>query len=94
MCERSSRWSELRDLRCDLLGGMATSQGVRADLGYPPYAFTVLLRELDLSKVLSLEQQKGLQGTGVLDGSIPVTVTARGLTVKDGNCRGTSSGRT
>lgn len=76
---------ELRDLRCDLLGGMATSQGVRADLGYPPYAFTVLLRELDLSKVLSLEQQKGLQGTGVLDGSIPITVTARGLTVKDGS---------
>jgi hypothetical protein len=75
---------EVRDFRCELLGGVATSQGVRADLAYPPYAFTVLVRQVDLSKVLSLEQQKGLQGTGLLDGSIPITVTARGLTVKDG----------
>lgn len=75
---------EVRDLRCDLLGGVATSQGVRADLSHPSYALTVLVRQLDLSKVLSLEQQKGLQGTGLLDGSIPITVTTRGLTVKDG----------
>ena len=33
---------------------------------------------------MSLEQQRGLQGTGLLDGSIPITVTAKGLTVKDG----------
>ena len=75
---------ELRDLRCDLLGGTATSQGLRADLGYPPYELTVLVRQLDLSKIMSLEQQRGLQGTGLLDGSIPITVTAGGLTVKDG----------
>lgn len=76
---------EVRNIRCGLLGGTATSQGVRADLGYPPYGLTVLLRELDLHKILSLEQQKGLQGTGTLDGSIPLTVTSQGVTVKDGN---------
>jgi hypothetical protein len=38
-----------------------------------------------LHKILSLEQQNGLEGTGVLDGTIPVTVTSQGLTVKDGN---------
>ena len=75
---------EMREFRCELLGGAATSQGVRADLARPPYALTVLVRQLDLSKILSLEQQKGLQGNGLLDGSIPITVTARGLTVKDG----------
>jgi hypothetical protein len=75
---------EVRDFQCDLLGGTATSQGVRADLGYPPYALTVLVRQLDLSKIMTLEQQRGLQGTGLLDGSIPITVTAKGLTVKDG----------
>jgi len=76
---------EVRNIRCGLLGGTATSQGVRADLGYPPYGLTVLVRELDLRKIFSLEQQKGLQGTGMLDGSIPVTVTSQGLRVKDGN---------
>ena len=76
---------EVRDIRCGLLGGTATSQGVRADLGYPPYGLTVLVRELDLHKVLSLEQQKGLQGSGMLDGTIPITVTSRGLVVKDGS---------
>jgi hypothetical protein len=76
---------EVRNIRCGLLGGTATSQGLRADLGYPPYGLTVLVRELDLHKILSLEQQKGLQGTGMLDGSIPLTVTSQGLKVKDGN---------
>jgi hypothetical protein len=75
---------EVRNIRCGLLGGTATSQGLRADLAYPPYGLTVLVRELDLHKILSLEQQKGLQGTGILDGSIPLTVTAQGLRVKDG----------
>ena len=76
---------EVRNIRCGLLGGTATSQGVRADLGHPPYGLTVLVRELDLHKILSLEQQKGLQGSGMLDGTIPVTVTSRGLVVKDGS---------
>jgi len=75
---------EVRDLRGQLLGGIMTSQGVRADLSRPPYSFTVLARALDLAKILSLEQQKGLQGIGLLDGTIPVTVAPRGVTVKDG----------
>jgi hypothetical protein len=74
---------EMRNIRCELLGGLAMSQGVRADLTSPPFAFTVLVRQLDLHQVLSLEQHQGLQGTGLLDGSIPVTVTKQGLTVKD-----------
>jgi Dicarboxylate transport len=76
---------EVRNIRCKVLGGTATSQGIRADLGYPPYGLTVLLRELDLHQILTLEQQKGLQGTGILDGSIPLMVTSQGVTVKDGS---------
>jgi hypothetical protein len=76
---------EVRNIRCELLGGTATSQGMRADLAYPPYALTVLVRQLDLHEIFNLEQQKGLQGSGVLDGSIPITVTPRGVIVKDGN---------
>lgn len=75
---------EVRDLRWQFLGGTLTSQGVRANLSRPPYSLTVLARALDLAMILGLEQQKGLQGTGLLDGTIPVTVTPRGVTVKDG----------
>jgi hypothetical protein len=76
---------EIRNIRCELLGGTVTSQGLRADLAHPPYGLTMLARQLDLQKILTLEQQKGLQGTGVLDGSVPVMVTSRGLTVRDGS---------
>ena len=75
---------EVRALNCEVLGGMVTSQGVRADLAHPPFSFTLLVRQLDLEKVLGLEQQKGLQGSGLLDGSIPITVTSRGVTIQDG----------
>ena len=75
---------EVRDFNCAVLGGTVMSQGVRADLAHPPFSFTLLVRQLDLEKVLSLEQQKGLQGSGLLDGSIPITVTSRGVTIQDG----------
>jgi hypothetical protein len=76
---------EVRNIRCALLGGTMTSQGARADLGYPPYGFTALVRQLDLHAIMSLEQQNGLQGTGTIDGTIPVTITSQGVTVKDGS---------
>jgi hypothetical protein len=75
---------EVRDFNCAVLGGTVTSQGVRANLAHLPFSFTLLVRQLDLKKVLSLEQQEGLQGSGLLDGSIPITVTSRGVTIQDG----------
>ncbi|HEY6085952.1 MAG TPA: YdbH domain-containing protein, partial [Nitrospira sp.] len=75
---------EIRNFRCELLGGVVTSDGARADLAHPPYSATFLARGLDLKEILNLEQQKGLQGTGLLDGTIPVTVTQRGATIQDG----------
>ena len=75
---------EVRDFSCKLLGGVVTSRGLRADLSRPPHVVTLAIRQLDLQQVLSLEQQKGLQGTGLLDGAVPVTVTPRGISVKDG----------
>jgi hypothetical protein len=75
---------EVREVKCELLGGALTSQGVRANPSRLPFSFTLLARRLDLQKVLSLEQHKGLEGTGILDGSLPVIVGGRGVTVTDG----------
>ena len=75
---------DVRDISCELLGAAVTSEGGRADLAHPPFAFTVVARHLDLEQILSLEQQEGLDGSGLIDGSLPFTVTNRGVIVKDG----------
>lgn len=75
---------ELKDFQCDVFGGSVTSPGLRVDPAQPPYRATFSLRKLDLAKVLSVEQHKGLQGTGILNGTLPITATADGLTVVGG----------
>jgi hypothetical protein len=83
---------EIKDLQCDVFGGAATSPGARVDWAKLPATMTVSLRKLDLAKVLSLEQQKGLQGTGVLNGTVPLAVTAAGITVDDGRLEAEAPG--
>lgn len=75
---------EVRDLRSALFGGEVTSEGFRADLSRLPYSLVLKLRRLDLQKILNLEQQKDLQGTGILEGVVPVTITAAGVRVENG----------
>ncbi len=75
---------DVRDFRCEVFGGSVTSRGPVVDLAKPPVRMTLVLRNLDLAKILSVEQQKGLQGTGIVNGMLPVTVTAGGISVKDG----------
>jgi hypothetical protein len=75
---------DLKDIQCGLFGGAATSPGVHLDWTQPSRRITFSLRNLDLGKILSVEQQKDLQGTGLLNGTLPITMTASGLTVEDG----------
>lgn len=75
---------DVKDFQCDVFGGSVTSPGLLVDLDKPPYLATFSLRNLDLAKLLSVEQQKGLQGTGTLNGTLPVTITSGGVTVENG----------
>ncbi len=75
---------EMKDFQCELFGGMMTSPGLVVDLASPSFTTTFSLRNLDLAKILSVEQQRGLQGTGTLNGTLPVTITSRGMAVDDG----------
>jgi len=75
---------ELKDFRCEAFGGTITSPGLVVDLASSPSITTFSLRNLDLAKILSVEQQRGLQGTGTLNGTLPVTITSRGVIVDDG----------
>ncbi|NJN69782.1 MAG: hypothetical protein HC801_05540 [Nitrospira sp.] len=75
---------DVKDFQCDVLGGRVTNPGLVVDLNEPPFSTTFFLHKLDLAKVLSMEQQRGLHGTGTLNGTVPVTFTSSGAIVKDG----------
>lgn len=77
-------WVELRDVSAALFGARLTSAGLRFDSARPEPAFTVNVEHLDLQQLLQVEQHKGLEGTGVLDGVIPVRLTSAGVKVQDG----------
>jgi hypothetical protein len=83
---------DLRDIQGELFGGTMTSPAVHFDPAKPPARLTISLREIDLAKVLSVEQQKGIEGTGLLNGTLPLTVTAAGASVKDGTIEAQSPG--
>lgn len=75
---------QAKDFGCEVFGGMVTSSGLVADLANPPYFATLSLRDLDLAKILSVEQNQRLQGTGRLNGTLPVSISPAGVTIKDG----------
>lgn len=75
---------EIKDFQCDVLGGKVTTPGLMVELSKPPFSTTFTLHNLDLARILSVEQQRGLQGTGILNGTVPMTFTSTGVSVKDG----------
>jgi hypothetical protein len=77
-------WIALRNVRAHVFGGRAMSEGLQFDFAHLEHTFTVKVEQLDLQQLLHLEQQKGLEGMGVLDGVIPVTLTQTGVQVRDG----------
>lgn len=90
----SDRWPvlDLKDIQAGLFGGSVTSPGLHLDLAKPTHRLVLSLRRCDLARLLSLERQKGLQGTGLLNGTIPLTVTAKGVSVKDGTVEAEAPG--
>jgi hypothetical protein len=72
------------DLRADLLGGRARSEPFQFDVGRQANQFTIKLENIGLQNILDLERQEGLDGTGVLDGQLPFTITRQGLQLSNG----------
>lgn len=77
-------WIDAKQLRAAVFGGTVSSDGLRYRPGQAPHSLTLQLQGLQLQEVLNLEQQKGLDGTGVLDGTIPLTLGVGGLSVEQG----------
>jgi len=67
-----------------LLGGLMRSNPFALDFSRERNAFIVQLEHIDLNEIMQLEQQQGLQGSGRLDGQIPITITRAGIAVSKG----------
>ncbi len=85
-------WVDLRRLSLSAFGGRVTSDGLRYEFVQPQQTTAVKLDGLQLQQILNLEQQKGLEGTGVLDGNLPITLASHGITVRDGVIEARSPG--
>jgi Dicarboxylate transport len=83
---------EVKELQCEMFGGTVTSPGAVIELGKLPFTTTFALQNFDLSKILSIEQQKSLNGTGTLHGTIPVIIGTSGISVKNGLVEAQSPG--
>ena len=75
---------KLEDVSAHTLGGRISSSRIHVDPARPPSRFTLTVEGLQLDRLLQLEQQQGLAGTGVLDGRVPVTLNGTTLTIQDG----------
>lgn len=86
------RWSltenlpviEVNDFQCEAFGGTVTGPGMVVDFSAPPHQTTLSLQNWDLSKILSVEQNAELQGTGILHGTLPVSFSPGGVTIQEG----------
>ena len=75
---------DLKNITAHTLGGRVSSPWIYLDPARPPTRFTLKVDGVQLDRLLQLEQQPGLEGTGVLDGSIPITLNGETITIRDG----------
>lgn len=76
---------DLKDVSAHTLGGRVSSPRINFDPARPSTRFTLKVDGVQLDRLLQLEQQPGLEGTGVLDGSIPITLNGKTVTIHEGH---------
>ena len=84
----------LRKMSTHLLGGQVSLADTMIDPAAPPHSFNLKVAGLDLSKVLDLEKQEAVKGTGTLDGILPLSISEEEVTVKQGFIQGRAPGGT
>lgn len=72
--------------------GELRAENVVLDLGAKETAVTLEARGLDLTEVLSHVDLPGIEGTGFVEGRIPLVISKSAITVKDGLLRAAEGG--
>lgn len=80
----------LRDLSVQLLGGTLSQAEITYRWAQAQHDFTLRFDGIDVAPVLALEQ--GVEGSGILDGELPIALGAGGVSVRDGAFRARAPG--
>ncbi|GJL63927.1 MAG: hypothetical protein NPIRA04_25810 [Nitrospirales bacterium] len=86
--------AEISRFSAEMFNGTISSDDFAFDMTQPRQQLTLHAQGLDLGAILNLEQQEGLQGTGLIDGTIPVTLTEKGVEVYNGRLAARQPGGT
>lgn len=77
-----------------LLGGRVTAAPVTVDTAQTSHEFLLTVEDLRLKHILELEQQDSIGGTGLLNGSLPVTVALPAIEIQNGRLKARPPGGT
>ena len=75
---------DIQDFSGHVFEGEISSPRIYLNTTMPRNAFVLKLDSLKLDKILQLEQQQDLEGTGVLNGFVPITLHGADVEIKDG----------
>src|SRR5690606_27912530 len=75
----------LRRLELGLLGGRVWAAPVHFDLTEKPVRVHLLIRGVDLSRILELYGTQDLSGHGTMHGNLPLMISSQGVSMAEGN---------
>ncbi len=84
----------VRKASAHLLGGAAQAGPFSLDPAQARHRFVVKLEGIGLNHILQLERQEGLEGSGVLDGQLPIEISPAGIRVAQGKLAARAPGGT
>lgn len=82
----------IRELKAGVLGGEASGKDIRLDLSREEHDFELRLQGLDVARLLELQHQQGLAGTGVVDATLPVRLSSAGVAIRAGRMEARAPG--
>ena len=75
---------DIPNISLHILGGQISSRDIQFDELRPENSFILQADNLVLEKIFELEQQEGLHGTGILDGTLPMILSSTGIEIHGG----------
>ena len=75
---------DIPNISLHILGGQITSRDIRVEDLDRENSFILQADHLVLEKIFELHKQEGLHGTGILDGTLPMTLSSTGIEIHGG----------
>ena len=74
----------LHNIKGNALEGEIYSKEVKIDPSSDINNLIIYLKGISVKRLLEMQKQQGVEGTGVIDGFLPVMISSKGLSISDG----------